>query len=81
MFEEYRDQIKSDYADIKNSGGRPAGAITAGWFLREFAGDTPWVHLDIAGTAYGDGKLAYQTKGATGTPTRLYVEWVLSRVA
>ncbi|HET7463164.1 MAG TPA: leucyl aminopeptidase [Longimicrobium sp.] len=79
MFDEYRDQIKSDYADIKNSGGRPAGAITAGWFLREFVGDVPWVHLDVAGTAYGDGKLSYLTKGSTGAPTRLFVEWVLSR--
>jgi leucyl aminopeptidase len=79
MYDEYREQLKSDYADIKNSGGRPAGAITAGWFLREFVGDSPWVHLDIAGTASGDGKLAYQVKGATGIPTRLLVEWVLSR--
>ncbi|HSU16614.1 leucyl aminopeptidase [Longimicrobium sp.] len=79
MFDEYRDQIKSDYADIKNSGGRPAGTITAAWFLREFVGDTPWVHLDVAGTAYGDGKLAYLSKGSTGAPTRLFVEWVLSR--
>jgi leucyl aminopeptidase len=79
MYDEFREQIKSDYADIKNSGGRPAGSITAGWFLREFVGDFPWVHLDIAGTAYGDGKLPYQTKGATGVPTRLFVEWVLSR--
>ncbi|MBV9108359.1 MAG: leucyl aminopeptidase [Gemmatimonadetes bacterium] len=79
MFDEYREQIKSDYADIKNSGGRPAGTITAGWFLREFVGDTPWVHLDVAGTAYGDGKLAYLSKGSTGAPTRLFVEWVLSR--
>jgi leucyl aminopeptidase len=81
MFDEYRDQLKSDYADIKNSGGRPAGAITAAWFLREFVGEVPWAHLDIAGTAYGDGKLPYQTKGATGAPTRLLTEWVLSRVA
>jgi leucyl aminopeptidase len=79
LFDEYRDLIKSDYADIKNSGGRTAGTITAAWFLREFVGKTPWVHLDIAGTAWGDGKLAYQTKGATGAPTRLLVEWVLSR--
>jgi leucyl aminopeptidase len=79
MFDEYREQIKSDYADIKNSGGRPAGTITAAWFLREFVGDTPWVHLDVAGTAYGDGKLAYLSKGSTGAPTRLFVEWVLSR--
>lgn len=81
MYDEYRDQIKSEYADIKNSGGRPAGTITAAWFLREFVGDTPWVHLDIAGTAYGDGKIAYQSKGATGTPVRLFVEWVLTRAA
>ena len=79
MWDEYREQLRSDYADLKNVGGRPAGAITAGWFLREFVGDTPWVHLDVAGTAYGDGKLSYQTKGATGVPTRLFVEWVLSR--
>jgi len=79
MFDEYRDLIKSDYADIKNSGGRPGGAITAGWFLREFVGETPWVHLDVAGTAYGDGKLSYQVKGSTGNPTRLFVDWVRSR--
>ncbi|HWK89414.1 MAG TPA: leucyl aminopeptidase, partial [Longimicrobium sp.] len=81
MYEEYREQIKSDYADLKNSGGRPAGTITAGWFLREFVGDFPWVHLDVAGTAYGDGKLSYLTKGSTGTPTRLFVEWVMTRAA
>ncbi|HEX5724200.1 MAG TPA: leucyl aminopeptidase [Longimicrobiaceae bacterium] len=81
MFDEYREQIKSDYADIKNSGGRPGGAITAGWFLREFVGDFPWVHLDVAGTAYGDGKLSYQSKGSTGAPTRLFVEWVRARAA
>jgi len=79
MYDEYRDQIKSDYADLKNSGGRPAGALTAGWFLREFVGDIPWVHLDVAGTAYGDGKLPYLSKGSTGAPTRLFVEWVLAR--
>jgi leucyl aminopeptidase len=78
MFEEYREQIRSDYADIKNSGGRPAGSITAGWFLREFV-SYPWCHLDVAGTAWGDGKLAYQSKGATGVPTRLFVDWVLAR--
>lgn len=79
MLDEYREQIRSDYADLKNSGGRPAGAITAGWFLREFVGDVPWAHLDVAGTAYGDGKLAYLSKGSSGVPTRLFVEWVLSR--
>jgi leucyl aminopeptidase len=81
MYDEYREQLKSDYADIKNTGGRPAGAITAAWFLRDFVGDFPWVHLDIAGTAWGDGKLPYHTKGATGVPTRLFVEWVLARAS
>ena len=81
MFDDYRELIKSDYADIKNSGGRAAGTITAGWFLREFVGDWPWVHLDVAGTAYGDGKLSYLTKGATGVPTRIFVQWVMDRAA
>lgn len=81
MFDDYREQIKSDYADLKNSGGRPAGTITAGWFLREFVGDWPWVHLDVAGTAYGDGKVSYLTKGATGVPTRIFVQWVMDRAA
>jgi leucyl aminopeptidase len=81
MHKEYREQLESDYADIKNTGGRPAGTITAAWFLREFVGDFPWAHLDIAGTAWGDGELSYQIKGATGAPTRLFVEWVLARAA
>jgi leucyl aminopeptidase len=81
MFDDYRELIKSDYADIKNSGGRAAGTITAGWFLREFVGDWPWVHLDVAGTAYGEGKLSYLTKGATGVPTRIFVQWVMDRAA
>lgn len=79
MYDEYREQLRSDYADLKNTGGRPAGTITGAWFLREFVGDTPWVHLDIAGTANGDGKLPYQRKGSTGAPARLLVEWVRSR--
>jgi leucyl aminopeptidase len=81
MFDEYRDQIRSEYADIKNSGGKPAGSITAAWFLREFAAGFPWAHLDVAGTAYGEGKLPYQTRGSTGIPTRLFVEWVRARSA
>jgi leucyl aminopeptidase len=81
MFDDYREQIKSDYADLKNSGGRAAGTITAGWFLREFVGDWPWVHLDVAGTAYGEGKVSYLTKGATGVPTRIFVQWVMDRAA
>ena len=81
MYDEYREQLRSDYADLRNTGGRPAGTITAAWFLREFVGDFPWVHLDVAGTAHGDGKLPYRTKGASGVPARLFVEWILSRTA
>jgi len=79
LFEEYTEQIKGDTADIKNSGGRGGGALTAGAFLKEFAG-YPWAHLDIAGTAYGKKGDAYTTKGATGVPTRLLVEFLLGRV-
>jgi leucyl aminopeptidase len=79
LWDEYREQLNSDVADIKNTGGRPAGSITAGWFLRDFVGDTPWAHLDIAGTAWGDDLSPPLRRGATGVPTRLLVEWVRAR--
>jgi leucyl aminopeptidase len=79
MYEEYRDQNKSDIADVKNSGGRPAGTITAGWFLREFAEGYPWAHLDVAGTAYTDTDTPSLPKGPAGVPTRLFVEFLLAR--
>ena len=78
LFEEYTEQIKGDAADIKNSGGRRGGALTAGAFLKEFV-DYPWAHLDVAGTAYGKKGNAYATKGATGVPARLLVEFLLGR--
>jgi leucyl aminopeptidase len=78
LFDEYTEQIKGDTADIKNSGGRGGGALTAGAFLKEFA-DYPWTHLDIAGTAYGKKGNAYTTKGATGVPSRLLVEFLIGR--
>ncbi len=78
LFDEYTEQIKGDTADIKNSGGRPGGALTAGAFLKEFAG-YPWAHLDIAGTAYGNKGNAYTTKGASGVPARLLLEFLLNR--
>jgi leucyl aminopeptidase len=78
LFDEYTEQIQGDTADIKNSGGRKGGALTAGAFLKEFA-EYPWAHLDIAGTAYGKKGNAYTTKGATGAPTRLLVEFLLGR--
>ncbi len=80
MFEEYRDQLKSDIADIKNVGGRYGGAITAAKFLAEFVNDTPWVHLDIAGTSDTDKESGYQVKGATGVPVRTLVNLILSMV-
>jgi leucyl aminopeptidase len=72
-YEDYTTQMKSDIADLKNTGGRPAGTLTAAAFLKEFVGDTPWIHLDIAGTAYLDNEFAWQTKGPTGTPVRAFV--------
>jgi leucyl aminopeptidase len=79
LFDEYTRQIKGDTADIKNSGGRYGGASTAGAFLKEFV-EYPWVHLDIAGTAfYGKTKNSYTPKGASGTPTRLFLEFLRAR--
>jgi leucyl aminopeptidase len=77
LYEDYKEQLKSTVADIKNTGGREAGAITAAWFLSEFSEDTPWVHLDIAGTFYTDKEKGYQVKGATGVPVRTLVNLVL----
>ncbi|MBA7650186.1 Cytosol aminopeptidase [subsurface metagenome] len=78
MYEPYKEQNKSDVADIKNTGGRYAGAITAAQFLAEFVGDTPWVHLDIAGTNLSDKERTYLVKGATGVPVRTLVNLTLS---
>jgi len=80
MYEEYREQLKSDVADIKNIGNRYGGAITAAKFLAEFVDDTPWVHLDIAGTSETDKEKGYLVKGATGVPVRTLVNLVLSLV-
>jgi len=78
MYEEYKEQNKSDIADIKNVGGRYAGAITAAQFLAEFVGDTPWVHLDIAGTSMSQKERVHLVKGATGVLVRTLVNLVLS---
>jgi leucyl aminopeptidase len=79
LWEEYRDLMKSDIADVKNAGGRPAGSISAGWFLREFVEGFPWAHLDIAGTAYTDRDEAIRVKGPTGIGVRLFTEFVLGQ--
>jgi leucyl aminopeptidase len=74
LFDEYADQLKSEIADMVNTGGRPAGACTAAMFLKEFAGGLPWAHLDIAGTAWAEEHKAWQPKGATGVVVRTLAE-------
>ncbi len=74
LFEEYSEQLKSEIADMVNSGGRPGGACTAAMFLKEFTGGLPWVHLDIAGTAWADDAKAWQPKGPTGVAVRTLAE-------
>ncbi|MFC2068146.1 leucyl aminopeptidase [Chloroflexota bacterium] len=78
MYDQYKEQNKSDIADIKNVGNRYAGAITAAQFLAEFVGDTPWIHLDIAGTSMTNKEKGYLVKGATGTPVRTLVNFILA---
>jgi leucyl aminopeptidase len=79
LWDEYRELMKSDIADVKNAGGRPAGSISAGWFLREFVDGFPWAHLDIAGTAYTERDEPTRVKGPTGMGVRLFSEFVLKR--
>jgi leucyl aminopeptidase len=79
LWDDFKPLIKSDVADIKNSGGRPAGTITAALFLKEFAEGYPWVHLDIAGTAYSESDLVTIPAGPTGVPVGTFVEFVRGR--
>jgi leucyl aminopeptidase len=79
LWESYHEQIKSDIADYKNTGGRAAGTITAAAFLSKFAPDAPWVHLDIAGPAYTNKDKTYIPKGASGVAVRLLVEFLRNR--
>jgi len=78
MHEDYKELNKSDVADIKNSGGRWAGAITAAHFLAEFVGDKPWAHIDIAGTSFMDKERGYSVKGATGVGVRTLISLALA---
>jgi leucyl aminopeptidase len=79
MDDEYREFIKGSFADIQNIGsGKGGGSITGAWFIREFAGDTPWVHLDIAGTAWYDDPKPWLAKGPTGVALRTLVHLVMS---
>jgi len=76
--DKYFDGLKSVVADMKNTGPRPGGAITAALFLKQFVKDTPWAHLDIAGPVWTDKENGYNNAGATGFPVRTLVNWVLS---
>ncbi len=76
LWPEYKEMIKSDVADHKNTGGRYGGAITAAAFLARYVGDTPWAHIDIAGTAWTSEEKPYHPKGATGFGIRLLVDWL-----
>jgi leucyl aminopeptidase len=75
--EEYKEYLKSAFADLPNIGGRYGGSISAAWFLREFADPTPWVHLDIASTAWLDDGKAWQSKGPSGVAVRSFVQLAL----
>ena len=75
-FDEYKDQYKSDVADIKNTGGQEAGSITGAQIIGEFVDKASWVHLDIAGTASTNESKGYNPKGATGVPVRTLVKLV-----
>ena len=78
MLEDYRELINSDVADMKNTGGRQAGSITAAMLLREFAEDADWVHLDIAGTSTASSNKGHLVKGATGVPTRTLAQLAMN---
>lgn len=75
---EYREQIKSSFADIANIGGRDGGSITAAMFLKEFVGETPWLHLDIAGTAWLEADKPHLAKGPTGVLVRSFAELAMN---
>ncbi len=74
LFDEYAEQLRSEIADMLNTGGRPAGACTAAMFLKEFAGGLPWAHLDVAGTAWFDDAKPWMPKGASGVAVRALAE-------
>jgi leucyl aminopeptidase len=77
--DDYFDQIKSEVADMTNTGGRPAGAVTAAVFLKQFAGGLPWAHLDIAGVAHFEKEHAGFAAGATGFGVAMTMEFLKRR--
>jgi leucyl aminopeptidase len=74
LYDEYKDQLRSEIADMMNTGGRIGGSITAALFLKEFTGGLPWIHLDIAGTAWADENKPFMRKGPTGVGVRTLIE-------
>ena len=76
LFDEYKKQNHSDYADVKNTGGRPAGSITAALFIGEFTEGVEWAHLDIAGTFLAEKTTGHLVRGASGVPTRTLIQLV-----
>ena len=77
LYDDYREQLKTVYADIGNIGGRWGGACTAAMFLKEFVGETPWIHVDVAGTAWLDDAKPFMAKGPTGVPVGSFVRFAL----
>jgi leucyl aminopeptidase len=80
LFDEYEPLIKSEVADVKNTGGRWGGAITGAMFLKKFTGGKPWVHLDIAGTAIMEEATDYISKGGSGVGVRLLTDFLRNRM-
>ena len=78
MDEDYKEYLKSAFADLPNIGGRWGGAITAAYFIKEFTGGTPWVHLDIAGTAWLDDAKPDMAKGPTGVAVRTFIDLAMN---
>jgi leucyl aminopeptidase len=81
LWTDYRRHIESSVADVKNVGIRWGGAITAGLFLKEFVGDVPWAHIDVAGTAFAEQSGEYWPRGATGSPARTLVRYIEDQAA
>jgi leucyl aminopeptidase len=81
LWEEFEELLRSPIADIKNTGGKYGGTITAAAFLKHFVGDTPWAHLDIAGTSYLDKAEGYRPQGGTGVGVRLLLEFLQGQLA
>jgi leucyl aminopeptidase len=79
VYSEYKEMIKSKVADVKNTGGRYAGSITGGLFIGTFAENTPWVHLDIAGTAFLEQRRGINPKGGTGVMVRTLIQLLLKQ--